>query len=347
MSGHSIELSPMGTELSKPLDWADIEAALAVHGTDATVCDPLGRGTPNCRAEYDGDAEGDARGLIAKHGDDAVRSLVIAGALIAAEIDRILRSKALPTLLLLLALPLLAYGQESTPSKTLTSPMICGRGGLSGTKEFNDCCLGATTSGSKLTVAATQIGWDHRCPVCVKQGKESKVYPSGLGCTCTLMATYDYYDEKGVYHHSDPNWTTCTFTCSNGHDFSVSSREGEQSIAIRPPRFSMPRLWLSTGATGKERWYTPLDFTFDAAWAAAAIGDRLSTTYALKHCPTCYETIPIPSTNARTTISFALIGTTDYLQYKYPEKRKIIRWFKLGPIGYGLFGIFHNRGLVK
>lgn len=61
-------------------------AMLAVDGTDAHVVDPLGRGTP-IPLEQDGDAWG----LLRKHGHDGLRCLVIAGALIAAEIDRLQR----------------------------------------------------------------------------------------------------------------------------------------------------------------------------------------------------------------------------------------------------------------
>jgi hypothetical protein len=67
-------------------------ATLAVDGTDAYVVDPGGRGTPMPSE----DEEGDEWGLLAKHGCDGtrpnrIRSLTIAGALIAAEIDRVLR----------------------------------------------------------------------------------------------------------------------------------------------------------------------------------------------------------------------------------------------------------------
>lgn len=55
-------------------------AELAVHHTDATVDDPTDRGP-------------DGWGLVRKHGHDAIRSLTIAGALIAAEIDRLIAAK--------------------------------------------------------------------------------------------------------------------------------------------------------------------------------------------------------------------------------------------------------------
>lgn len=109
-----------------------------------------------------------------------------------------------------------------------------------------------------------------------------------------------------------------------------------------------PQLQLKKSVQSfKPHWYTPLDFALDATWAGVAIGDRLSTNYALSHCPTCYETSPVRSANARTAISFALIGATDWAQHRYPEKRKIVRWFKLGPIAVEAFAVVHNRGLVK
>jgi len=66
---------------------AKVAAALAVDGTDASVDDPC--------------YEPDHWGLVAKHGyrgthPDRIRSLVIAGALIAAEIDRVLRAERTP-----------------------------------------------------------------------------------------------------------------------------------------------------------------------------------------------------------------------------------------------------------
>jgi hypothetical protein len=66
-------------------DLAVVAATLACDGTDAVVIDPLERGTAD-----------DPWGLIKKHGyqggADPIRKLSIAGALIAAEIDRLLRA---------------------------------------------------------------------------------------------------------------------------------------------------------------------------------------------------------------------------------------------------------------
>lgn len=59
---------------------AVVAAGLAVYGTDATVDDPSVDGPDPWRLE-------------AKHGSDRIRQLTIAGALIAAEIDRIQRAR--------------------------------------------------------------------------------------------------------------------------------------------------------------------------------------------------------------------------------------------------------------
>jgi hypothetical protein len=66
-------------------------ASLAVYGTDAYVVDPDGdHGSLDVH-----DAAGDLWGLQKKHGMDAPRALEIAGALIVAELDRVLRRAAL------------------------------------------------------------------------------------------------------------------------------------------------------------------------------------------------------------------------------------------------------------
>ena len=83
---------------------AVVAASLAVDGTDTRVEDPFGRGTPRVVKRYAeptiGDingapsvVHGDCWGLVRKHRHDRERQLVIAGALIAAEIDRLLRMK--------------------------------------------------------------------------------------------------------------------------------------------------------------------------------------------------------------------------------------------------------------
>ena len=54
-----------------------------------------------------------------------------------------------------------------------------------------------------------------RCKECEKQGLKSKVYPGTSWCTC--LAWQPYYDEDGKYHNKNPNTTTTTYRCSNGH----------------------------------------------------------------------------------------------------------------------------------
>ena len=68
-------------------DLAVYAASLAIYGTDAYIEDPEGR---VFRDEVD---IKDEWGLIEKHKHDQVRMLEIAGALIAAELDRVLRQK--------------------------------------------------------------------------------------------------------------------------------------------------------------------------------------------------------------------------------------------------------------
>jgi len=60
-----------------------------------------------------------------------------------------------------------------------------------------------------------------KCPECVKEGKRSKVYP---GMTFrTLLAWSVHFDEDGEYHVDDPNITTTSYSCSNGHKWSEDS----------------------------------------------------------------------------------------------------------------------------
>lgn len=68
-------------------DLAVHAAGLAVYGTDAIVDDPVGR------VDRDAADIHDEWGLIEKHKDDPERMLEIAGALIAAELDRVIRRK--------------------------------------------------------------------------------------------------------------------------------------------------------------------------------------------------------------------------------------------------------------
>lgn len=64
-------------------DLAVVAAVVLCNGTDATVVDPLGR-------------DQDPWGLLKRHRNNRVRQLMIAGALIAAEIDRVQERDATP-----------------------------------------------------------------------------------------------------------------------------------------------------------------------------------------------------------------------------------------------------------
>jgi hypothetical protein len=53
------------------------------------------------------------------------------------------------------------------------------------------------------------------CPECKAAGLTSRVFP--LGAMTTLMGSATYYDEHGQFHDHDPNTTTSSYECSNGH----------------------------------------------------------------------------------------------------------------------------------
>ena len=54
-----------------------------------------------------------------------------------------------------------------------------------------------------------------KCERCVKEGKRSTVRVEDY--TRTLLAVDSYYDEDGFGHSHDPNTSTTTYRCSNGH----------------------------------------------------------------------------------------------------------------------------------
>lgn len=61
-----------------------------------------------------------------------------------------------------------------------------------------------------------------RCPECDVSGQKSSVF-IGLRTT-TLMSWQDFYDEKGNFHHHDPNTTSTAYSCSNGHRWREDSQ---------------------------------------------------------------------------------------------------------------------------
>lgn len=62
-----------------------------------------------------------------------------------------------------------------------------------------------------------------RCPECVANDQRSTVYAPSAGRS-TLMAGQRFYDEDGTLHDHDPNTTTYSFACSNGHSWVESEK---------------------------------------------------------------------------------------------------------------------------
>ena len=63
-----------------------------------------------------------------------------------------------------------------------------------------------------------------KCPKCVELALKSILYTSG-GCITTGMCPESYYDEDGKRHWHDPNGSTSTYECSNGHQVSVTTHD--------------------------------------------------------------------------------------------------------------------------
>lgn len=61
-----------------------------------------------------------------------------------------------------------------------------------------------------------------KCPTCVEEGNKSIV--SVGGSITTAMASHQFYDENGKYHLHDPNTSSTQYRCSNGHDWTESSK---------------------------------------------------------------------------------------------------------------------------
>ncbi len=54
-----------------------------------------------------------------------------------------------------------------------------------------------------------------KCPECLKENKKSVIYVGA--CMSTLACSIPHYDKEGVYHNVDPNITTTSYWCSEGH----------------------------------------------------------------------------------------------------------------------------------
>ncbi len=60
-----------------------------------------------------------------------------------------------------------------------------------------------------------------KCPECQKKGKRSHVF--FYGSYTTLIAAHPYYDEDGNYHANNPNISSASYSCSNGHRWTEES----------------------------------------------------------------------------------------------------------------------------
>lgn len=59
------------------------------------------------------------------------------------------------------------------------------------------------------------------CKECKKEGKEYRVNEPLYGTTTLMGISPGYWDEDGKYHEPyNPNITTYTYNCSNGHEWS-------------------------------------------------------------------------------------------------------------------------------
>lgn len=78
---------------------------------------------------------------------------------------------------------------------------------------------------SEYIKSGSQPFFNGRCPICQRMGVKSKVYVGGS--YRTLIGWEIYYDENGVLHDEDPNITSTSYTCSNGHHFSSEETYGK------------------------------------------------------------------------------------------------------------------------
>lgn len=78
-----------------------------------------------------------------------------------------------------------------------------------------------------------------KCPECVRLGLKSTLH-GGDSVFTTCGGWSSYYDEDGRYHNHDPNWSSTTMRCSNGHLVSLKTRNkcracdygGEKEIKV-------------------------------------------------------------------------------------------------------------------
>jgi len=63
------------------------------------------------------------------------------------------------------------------------------------------------------------------CKVCSEQGLVSRLHI--VPCSMANEEHHEeYYDETGVHHYHDFNGCVMTYSCSNGHEYSVRTSTG-------------------------------------------------------------------------------------------------------------------------
>ncbi len=88
-----------------------------------------------------------------------------------------------------------------------------------------------------------------KCFECQKQGLKSTVYPGA--CTRTCMSGSQYWDENGVYHYNDPNYTTTAMRCSNGHEW--IDEVGPPNPSIEKPNQTKGKEMFTVSINGTEK----------------------------------------------------------------------------------------------
>lgn len=69
------------------------------------------------------------------------------------------------------------------------------------------------------------------CDKCKEEGLKSTVWPGST--MSTAMSINRYYDEDGNYHLHDGNVSSSSFSCSNGHSWSVKTKSRCPSVQCK------------------------------------------------------------------------------------------------------------------
>jgi hypothetical protein len=103
--------------------------------------------------------------------------------------------------------------------------------------------------GAVLSVDSYQIThtrWHPRCSICEKSKARYRVY-CGVTST-TMMGWTPYYDEDGRYISEDPNITSTSYSCSNGHSWGSSIQYGKTHESEATTDTVSSKIHLGSGA---------------------------------------------------------------------------------------------------